>query len=89
MSNVLLAPGTVDVRIALDPVHNNLASLYMIALADTYPGYNEWVERVAAGLSGAQRRTHQLLFDVRDQQPTQFPDSPAVCFRKFDPRCLL
>jgi len=64
MSNVLLAPGTVSVRFALDPVYNNLASLYMVALVDVFSGLDEWVGRTAATLSAAQMRTHRLLFDV-------------------------
>ena len=37
VSGVLLAPGAVEVRFALDPVYNNLASLYQLHFADTHP----------------------------------------------------
>jgi DNA-binding transcriptional ArsR family regulator len=61
MSNVLLAPGTVSVRFALDPVYNNLASLYMVAVADAFPGVDEWIRQTAAGLSAGQMRTHRVV----------------------------
>jgi DNA-binding transcriptional ArsR family regulator len=58
--SILLAPGTVDVKFALDPVYNNLASLYLLTLAET-PGVNEWVKNTAAALSEAQTRTHRVV----------------------------
>jgi len=64
VSSVLLAPGTVSVRFSPDPVFNNLASLYMVALADTLSGFDAWVERTASGLPAERTRTHRLLFDI-------------------------
>jgi DNA-binding transcriptional ArsR family regulator len=64
MPNLLLVPGTVSVKISLDPVYNNLSSLYFVALANTVPGLDPWVSRTAAGLSLDQMRTHRLLFDI-------------------------
>lgn len=58
--SILLAPGTVDVKFALDPVYNNLASLYMLTFSET-PGVNEWVKHTAAALSAAQMRTHRVV----------------------------
>jgi DNA-binding transcriptional ArsR family regulator len=58
--SILLAPGTVDVKFALDPVYNNLASLYMLTLAET-PGVDEWVKDTAAALTAAQMRTHRVV----------------------------
>ena len=57
--SILLAPGTVNVKLALDPVYNNLASLYLLTLSET-PGVNEWVKNTAAALSAAQMRTHRV-----------------------------
>jgi DNA-binding transcriptional ArsR family regulator len=58
--SILLAPGTVDVKFTLDPVYNNLASLYMLTLAET-PGVDEWVKNTAAALTAAQMRTHRVV----------------------------
>jgi DNA-binding transcriptional ArsR family regulator len=64
MSNVLLAPGTLNIKFSLDPVYNNLASLSMVALADTFPDLDEWVRQTAANLSAEQMRVHRVLFDI-------------------------
>jgi DNA-binding transcriptional ArsR family regulator len=58
--SILLAPGTVDVKFALDPVYNNLASLYMLTFSET-PDVDEWVKHTAATLSAAQMRTHRVV----------------------------
>jgi DNA-binding transcriptional ArsR family regulator len=58
--SMLLAPGTVNVKLALDPVYNNLASLYLLTLPET-PGINEWVKNTAAALTAAQMRTHRVV----------------------------
>src|SRR5262245_51367427 len=64
MANLLLVPGTVKVRVALDPVYNALTSLYLVTLSQPRPGIDPWVEHTAASLSAAQIRTHRLLFDI-------------------------
>jgi DNA-binding transcriptional ArsR family regulator len=58
--SVLLAPGLVNIKFALDPVYNNLASLYMLTLSET-PGVSAWVKNTAAALSAEQMRTHHLV----------------------------
>lgn len=63
MANLSLVPGAIDVRFAVDPVYNNLASLYMLDLADEYQ-VGEWVKKAATGLSGAQRRAQQVLVEI-------------------------
>jgi DNA-binding transcriptional ArsR family regulator len=64
MSNILLAPGAVSVRFALDPVYNNLASLYLLALVAPPPRVDEWVRRTAASLPVERMRRHRVLFDL-------------------------
>lgn len=64
MSNVVLAPGMVSVRFALDPVYNNLASLYMVTLADTFPELHTWVRQTATGLSAEQMHARRLLSGI-------------------------
>ena len=64
MSNVLLAPGTVNVEITLDPVYNNLSSLEMFNFAETHSGVDEWVKQTAVSLPAEQKRTHRLLFGI-------------------------
>jgi DNA-binding transcriptional ArsR family regulator len=64
MPNVLLAPGTVNIEITLDPVYNNLSSLGMLNLAETYSGVDEWVKQTAVSLPVEQMRTHRLLFGI-------------------------
>jgi DNA-binding transcriptional ArsR family regulator len=84
VSSLLLAPGRVRVEFALDPVYNNLASLYMVALVEGCAGFDEWVERTAAGLTGEQRRTHRLLFDVlysAFEPDEEWPGFPAYLAR--------
>jgi len=58
--SILLAPGTVDVKFALDPVYNNLASLYILTLPEA-PGVSEWVKNTAEALSAAQMRPHRVV----------------------------
>ncbi|UCC64327.1 MAG: winged helix-turn-helix transcriptional regulator [Anaerolineae bacterium] len=80
MSNVLLAPGMVSVRSALDPVYNNLASLYMIAVADAFPEVDDWVKQTAAGLSAGQMRTHRVLKTIlysAFEPDEEWPSFPA------------
>lgn len=64
MANLLLAPGRVKTRLALDPVYNNLTSLYLVALAQPGPRLEPWVARTADSLSDRQRWLHRLLFEV-------------------------
>jgi DNA-binding transcriptional ArsR family regulator len=64
MSNVLLAPGAVGVRFALDPVYNNLASLYQLEFVDTHSELDEWVGQAVACLSAEQMRTHRLMSQI-------------------------
>jgi DNA-binding transcriptional ArsR family regulator len=79
MSNILLAPGAVSVRFALDPVYNNLASLYMLSFADVCPEVDEWVREAAAGLSAEQMRG-QLLLEIlysASEPDEDWPSFPA------------
>lgn len=64
MPNVILAPGTVSVRFALDPVYNNLASLYQLEFADTHAELDEWVKRAVTELSAEQLRTNRLMTQI-------------------------
>jgi hypothetical protein len=64
MSNVLLVPGTVSVRFAVDPVYNNLASLYLLDFADEHPKANAWLREAPAGLSGEQKRAQLVLVEI-------------------------
>jgi DNA-binding transcriptional ArsR family regulator len=64
MSNVLLAPGTVDVAFSLDPVYNNLASLYQLEFVDTHPELDTWVGQAMASLSTDQMHTHRLMSQI-------------------------
>ncbi len=64
MSNMMLAPGKVKVQFGLDPVYNNLSTLYMIATADLMPQLNPWIYEAAGQLSAEQMHRHRLLFDV-------------------------
>ena len=63
MSNLALVPGTVSVRFAVDPVYNNLASLYMLDFADDHQ-VDEWVKKAAAGLSDEERRAQWVLVEI-------------------------
>jgi DNA-binding transcriptional ArsR family regulator len=63
MSSFLLVPGAVSVRFAVDPVYNNLASLYMLDFAEEHQ-VDEWVKKAAAGLSDAQRRAQLVLVEI-------------------------
>ena len=64
MSNILLAPGAVSVKFALDPVYNNLASLYMLGFTDSLAEVDEWIKRTATDLSAEQMQMHWLLFEI-------------------------
>jgi DNA-binding transcriptional ArsR family regulator len=90
--SILLAPGTVDVKFALDPVYNNLASLYLLTLAETF-GVNEWVKNTAAALSAAQTRTLRVVKIVlySAYEPDEdWPSFPAYldALAKRDPTLL-
>jgi DNA-binding transcriptional ArsR family regulator len=77
--SILLAPGTVDVKFALDPVYNNLASLYMLTLPQT-PGVNDWVRQTAQALSTAQMQTHcvvQIVLYSAYEPDEDWPSFPA------------
>ncbi len=80
MTNLLLAPGTVNVKVNLDPVYNNLASLHMIAVVKAFTGLDEWVAQAAASLPAEQMQTHQVLFDIlysAFEPDEDWPDFPA------------
>jgi DNA-binding transcriptional ArsR family regulator len=80
VSNLLLVPGPVEVKIALDPVYNNLATLYMISSVNLRSGFSDWIEQVAAGLSPEQRRTQRLMGSLlySAYEPDEdFPTFPA------------
>jgi DNA-binding transcriptional ArsR family regulator len=64
MPHLLFVPGPVNVKVALEPVYNNLSSLYMVALAGGASGLDPWVYATAAALSAEQKHTHRLLFDI-------------------------
>jgi DNA-binding transcriptional ArsR family regulator len=90
--SILLAPGTVDVKFAPDPVYNNLASLYMLTLSET-PGVNEWVKNAAAALSVAQMRMHRvvkLVLYSAYEPDEDWPSFPAYldALAKRDPTLL-
>jgi DNA-binding transcriptional ArsR family regulator len=77
--SILLVPGTVDVKFALDPVYNNLASLYMLTLPQT-PGVNDWVRQTAQALSTAQMQTHRVAHIVlysAYEPDEEWPSFPA------------
>jgi DNA-binding transcriptional ArsR family regulator len=80
VSGVLLAPGAVEVRFALDPVYNNLASLYQLHFADTHPQLDEWVRRTVSRLSAEEMRTQtlltQLLYSAYEPD-VEWPSFPA------------
>jgi DNA-binding transcriptional ArsR family regulator len=90
--SILLAPGTVNVKISLDPVYNNLASLYLLTFSEA-SGVNEWVKSTAAALSAAQIRTHRMVKIVlySAYEPDEdWPSFPAYldALAKRDPTLL-
>jgi DNA-binding transcriptional ArsR family regulator len=76
----MLPPQVVSVRFALDPVINNLASLYMLGFSDTSCKLNEWVKQAAANLSEEQTHSHLLLTEIMYSayEPDEYwPSFPA------------
>jgi DNA-binding transcriptional ArsR family regulator len=74
-----LAPETVTVQVGLEPVHNLLNSLMLIADTERQSGFSEWVTQTAAQLSPERKRTNLLItlgfFDaiVPEQTWSSFP----------------
>jgi ArsR family transcriptional regulator len=62
--SILLVPGTVNVQFALDPVYNNLASLYLLDFAGEYTDLDEWVRQTATSLPAGPMHTNWLLFEI-------------------------
>ncbi|MGD2156568.1 MAG: metalloregulator ArsR/SmtB family transcription factor [Anaerolineales bacterium] len=91
--DVILAPGTVRVHVALEPTHNALTSLFTLSLVERISGLDAWVEKTAASLSAEQASTNRILFEVFSEafEPAEsypsFPDYLAVLAEK-DPQDL-
>ena len=79
--------------VALEPAHNGLASLFLVAWVDEMQGVSDWVKETAVALTPAQRHTHRLIFEglIHALYPEQgwpsFPDYLAAIARQ-DPVVL-
>jgi DNA-binding transcriptional ArsR family regulator len=54
-------PGQNAVYVALEPAHNAIHSLLLLAQSDKFSGLDEWVYRTAAALSLEERETNDLV----------------------------
>jgi ArsR family transcriptional regulator len=57
----IVTPTTTLTDVALEPAHNVLHSLMLLAQSEHASGFGEWVVRTAAALSAAERETVQLV----------------------------
>jgi DNA-binding transcriptional ArsR family regulator len=59
----VLAPKTVTVTVALEPVYNILDSMMALSFGENYSGLDEWVYRTIASLTPEQKHTNKLVCD--------------------------
>ena len=59
--DLIVAPPTAPVSIALEPAHNALNSLSLFCKIDRLSGLDEWVTRTFATLTPEQRHTNRLV----------------------------
>ncbi len=59
----VLAPKTVTVTVALEPVFSILDSMMALSFGEHYSGLNEWVYRTIASLSPERKHTNKLVCD--------------------------
>lgn len=64
------------VIIAVDEVHNTLNSMALLSAINSMPALPHFIQRAAASLSPAQRRTNQLLFEALNGA-LDMPNMPA------------
>jgi DNA-binding transcriptional ArsR family regulator len=57
----IVTPTTTLIDVALEPAHNVLHSLMLLAQSEHASGFGEWVARTAAALSATERETVQLV----------------------------
>ncbi|MFN8379590.1 MAG: metalloregulator ArsR/SmtB family transcription factor [Anaerolineae bacterium] len=89
---LVLAPQVVQVEFALVPAINVLNSLHLTGQVERLSGLGEWVTRMAAGLTPADRRMEAMLRDglalvVNDALPMEdYPDFPSFLndWNRFD-----
>ncbi|NIS81764.1 MAG: metalloregulator ArsR/SmtB family transcription factor [Anaerolineales bacterium] len=62
-ADLVLAPKTAFLRVALEPAINALNSLVMIGQVDKLSGLGDWVVETAAALEPHQLRAHQVVFE--------------------------
>lgn len=62
-ADLVLAPKTAFLHVALEPAINALNSLFMISQVDKLSGLGDWVVETAAMLEPEQLRTHQVVFE--------------------------
>ncbi|MDY6875669.1 MAG: metalloregulator ArsR/SmtB family transcription factor [Chloroflexota bacterium] len=59
--DLIAAPTTSPIRVALEPAQNALNSLLLLDKADKLSGLGEWVTRTAAALTPEQRHNNRLV----------------------------
>lgn len=59
--DLIAAPGSQPISVALEPAQNSLYSLILLCKADALSGLDEWVTRAAAALSSEQRYHNRLV----------------------------
>lgn len=57
----ILAPQTVTVQVALEPVLNVLTTLMLLSDSDNLSGFSEWVLETSCNLTAEQQRIHTIL----------------------------
>jgi ArsR family transcriptional regulator len=60
---LVLAPKTVTVTVALEPVYSILNSMMELSHGEKYSGLDEWVYRTIAALSSERKHTNKLVSD--------------------------
>lgn len=61
VEQVIVQPETEPIVVALEPAHNAVHSLLMVAEAEHLSGLGEWVVRTAEAMTLQERRQHELV----------------------------
>jgi ArsR family transcriptional regulator len=79
---LVLAPKTVTVMVALEPVYSVLNSMMELSHGEKYSGFDEWVYRTITSLSPERKHTNRLVSDglagaVMPALGESWPDFPT------------